>query len=309
MLQFSLARLDYIIDTFPAKRKGSSLSNILRKIVTFSKNPRAAFKSRIIRPLNIKAQEFRKYLATKGIPFIPEPPIWQFPEGFSVHSIGKTGVRVVDNFLSEEEAREVISLYGLAVSRSTVIGPGGNSMTHDYRTSSDSLIAIDSSPLIESLTYRAATLFGLPVSHAENFSLTRYQHGEYYKGHFDHDGSMKADRLYTLLIYLNSLTPEEGGGTCFEKLNLVAQPVCGRAVVWNNSDLGRVRLPESYHSALPILKEGAEKWVAQLWFRSYRNSSTRPAARSALPAGVQLEASTPLPPNVFLQDTLTVKHD
>jgi len=244
MLQ-CLARLAYIIDTLPAKRGGSSLIQILRKIANFSKHPRATFKSRVIRPLKVKALEFRKYLATKGIPYIPEPPIWQFPDGFSVHSVGNTGVRVVDNFLSEEEAREVISLYGLAVSKSTVIGPGGNSITHDHRTSSDTLIAIDSSPLVESLTYRAATLFGLPVSHAEIFSLTRYQHGEYYKGHFDHDGSMKADRLYTLLIYLNGLTPEEGGGTCFEKLNLVVQPVCGRAIVWNNSDLGRVRLPES----------------------------------------------------------------
>jgi prolyl 4-hydroxylase len=301
--------MGYIIDILPAKREGSSLSQILRKAVTFLKNPRAVFKSRIIRPLNRKAQEFRKYLSTKGIPYIPEPPIWQFPEGFSIHSIGKTGVRVVDNFLSEEEAREVISLYGLAVSRSTVIGPGGNSMTHNYRTSSDTLIAMNSSPLIESIIYRAATLFGLPVSHAETFSLTRYQHGEYYKGHFDHDGSMNADRLYTLLIYLNDLTPEEGGGTCFEKLNLVAQPVCGRAVVWSNSDLDRVRLPESYHASQPILKEGAEKWVAQLWFRSYRKSSIRPAARSAPPAGIQLNASTALPPGVYLPDTLTVKHD
>ena len=283
------------------------MSTILRKIGTFFKNPRAVFKSRVVRPLRRKSLEFRKYLATKGIPYIPQAPIWQIPDGFSVYSVGKTGVKVVDNFLSEEEALQVISLYGPAVSRSTVIGPGGDSITHDYRTSSDTLIATDSSPLIQSITYRAATLFGLPVSHAETFSLTRYQYGEYYKGHFDHDGSMKADRLYTLLIYLNGLTPEEGGGTCFEKLNFVAQPVCGRAVVWKNSDLNRVRLSESYHSALPILKEGAEKWVAQLWFRSYRQTSTRPAARSAPPAGIPLEASTPLPSGVFLPDTLTVR--
>jgi len=254
------------------------------------------------------ALRIRKYLATKGIPNVPAPPIWQFPEGFSVHSIGQTGVRVVDNFLSKEEARALIDLYGLTVVRSTVIGPGGQSVIHDYRTSSNAYVSIDSSPLIKLITYRAATLFGLPVSHAETFSLTRYQYGEYYKGHFDHDGSMKADRLYTLLVYLNDLTPEEGGGTCFEKLNLVAQPVCGRAVVWNNSDLSRVRLPESYHSALPVLKEGAEKWVAQLWFRSYRQSSAQPAARSAPVTGVPLAVSTPLPLGVYLPDNLTIEH-
>ena len=70
-------------------------------------------------------------MATKGIPYIPEPPVWQFPEGFTVHAVGQTGVRVIDNFLSEEEAQEVISLYGMEVARSTVIGPGGHSITHD----------------------------------------------------------------------------------------------------------------------------------------------------------------------------------
>jgi prolyl 4-hydroxylase len=284
--------------------EGRSLSQITKKIGTFLDSPQAVFKSRVVWPLSRKNLEFRKYLATKGIPYIPEPPIWQFPEGFSVHSVGQTGVRVVDNFLSKEEAQEVINLYGLAVARSTVIGPGGNSITHDYRTSSDTRISVDSSPLLRSVTYRAATLFGLPVSHAETFSLTRYQHGEYYKGHFDHDGSMKADRLYTLLIYLNDLTPEEGGGTCFEKLNLVAQPVCGRALVWQNSDLGRIRLDSSYHSALPILKEGAEKWVAQLWFRAYPQTNTRPEARSEPAAGVPLQPSSHLPPGVYLPDAL-----
>ena len=284
------------------------MSQITKKVGTLLRNPTAAFKSRVIWPLSRKSLEFRKYLATKGIPYIPDPPVWQFPEGFRVHSIGQTGVRVIDNFLSEEEAREVINLYGLAVARSTVIGPGGHSITHDYRTSSDTRISIESSTLLKSITYRAATLFGLPVSHAETFSLTRYQYGEYYKGHFDHDGSMKADRLYTLLVYLNGLAPEEGGGTCFEKLNLVAQPVCGRAVVWNNSDLGRVRLAESYHSSLPILKEGTEKWVAQLWFRAYRQTNFRPNARTTPSAGIPLKASTPLPPGVHLPESL-VKQD
>jgi Rps23 Pro-64 3,4-dihydroxylase Tpa1-like proline 4-hydroxylase len=281
------------------------MGQALEKPALFLKKLYAIFKSVIHK----KGLQFRKYMATRGIPSVPSPPVWALPEDFSVRSIGNTGVKAIDNFLSAEEAQEIIKLYGQEVSRSTVIGLKNDSITHEYRTSSDVNIVLDSSPLVKSIFYRAATLFGLPVSHAEIFSLTRYQCGEYYKGHFDHDGSIKADRLYTMLIYLNSLSREEGGGTWFEKLNFVAQPVCGRAIVWNNSDLNRVRLDESYHSALPVLKEGAEKWVAQVWFRSYRQNRSKPEPRGAPPAGIPLAASEALPPGVHIPDRLVSEQD
>jgi prolyl 4-hydroxylase len=259
------------------------------------------FLGRLKRALKKRMLLFRKYMSSHRIPRIPEPPVWEYPEGFTVSSIGQTGIRVVDNFLSPEEAQNLIVLHGKSVKRSTVIGPEKNSILHDYRTSSDTFISVDADPLVRATIFRAASLFGLPITHAESFSLTRYRHGEYYKAHLDHDGTMKADRLYTLLIYLNDLSVEDGGGTLFDKLNLIAHPVCGRAVLWVNSDLDKKARGESVHSSLPVLTEGAEKWVAQLWFRSYKfNSRARPIELSDHPAGIPVEQSTPLPTGISI---------
>lgn len=212
-----------------------------------------------------------------------------------MHSVAETGVRLIDNFLSRDEALRIIELHGKAVKKSTVIGPDGSSILHAHRTSSDTLLRPETDPLLKSIILRAASIFGLPPSHAEIFSLTRYQYGEYYKSHRDHDGSIKADRLYTLLVYLNDLDPDEGGETLFNELHFAVQPICGRAVVWNNSDTRRNALKDSLHTALPITREGTEKWVAQLWFRAYKtNSGIRPLERTDPPEGIPLRDASKL---------------
>ena len=260
--------------------------------------------NRIKSKLRAQILRVRRFLSLYQWPRIPEPPLWQFPAGMTILAVGGTGVRVIDNFVSREEARQLIDLYRQQLKRSTVIGPDYKSIRHGYRTSSDALIQlVDADPLVHRIIYRAATMVGLPFSHAERFSLTRYQNGEYYKIHSDHDGSINADRLYTVLVYLSDLAENEGGETMFSKLNLVAQPICGRAVVWPNSYADKSLRPESLHSALPVLVEGAEKWVAQLWFRPYNtNNQTRLPERQDRPAGVPLEQGDALPRGVSLPD-------
>jgi hypothetical protein len=245
----------------------------------------------------------RQRRSTKHIPMIPEPPAWQFPAGFTVRDVGETGVRIVDNFCTAEESAALIEMGRGLVAPSTVIGPGGKSILHDYRTSSDSFIPLGSAdPLILNIVYRAASLLGLPMSHSEKFSLTRYRSGEYYKAHLDHDGTLKADRLYTVLLYLNDLSVEEGGGTLFEKLNLATQPVQGRAVLWVNSDREKRALKQTLHSSLPVTRDGAEKWVAQMWFRNYVvNTKIKPPERADVALGTPLTEAVDLPTGLFVR--------
>jgi len=246
----------------------------------------------------------RQQLSTHNVPVIPEPPVWQFPVGMTVRAIADTGVRIIDGFCSPAEAEALIEIGRDTVRRSTVIGPDGQSIFHDYRTSSDSLIRLaDADPLIVSIAQRAAALLGLPVTHSETFSLTRYGQNEYYKSHLDHDGSIKADRLYTVLLYLNDLADGDGGGTLFHKLNLVTQPVRGRAVIWVNSDTDRKAIPETLHSSLPVVNDNAEKWVAQMWFRAYTVSGdVSPIPRANQPAGKPLSAGNELPRGVSVHE-------
>lgn len=246
----------------------------------------------------------RQRRSAHHIPMIPEPPAWQFPAGFTIKEVGETGIRLVDNFCTAEEAAAIIEIGRQTVSPSTVIGPSGESILHDYRTSSDTFVFLrNADPVLLDIVYRASSLLGLPMSHSEPVSLTRYRSNEHYKAHLDHDGSLKADRLYTVLLYLNDLTVEEGGGTMFEELNIVTQPVRGRAMLWVNSDRNRTPLKETVHSSLPVTRDGAEKWVAQMWFRTYQHSiKARPVERADVPPGTPLTKGANLPNGIFVRE-------
>ena len=119
------------------------------------------------------------------------------------------------------------------------------------------------------IVMRAAMLLGLPVGNVESVYVTRYRAGEYYKAHHDAYEGFDGDRYYTTLIYLNDMEESEGGGTVFEKLNIGVRPKCGRAVIWTNRNPDGSTHAETTHEALPV-NEGTEKWVIQLWFRSYK---------------------------------------
>ena len=171
-----------------------------------------------------------------------------------------------------------------------------------YRTSQTAIVydPYNKDPAVLPLLYRAGMLLGLPYENVETVFVTRYREGEYYKAHEDFYAGFDGDRLYTVLIYLNDLTPEQGGGTVFDKLNIGVSPRCGRAVIWCNTNPDGSHHPETRHEAQPVL-QGAEKWVIQLWFRNYRMIDV-PAENVLTPQterGRPLQGSEELPPGAW----------
>jgi len=246
------------------------------------------------------------FLSRIGYYQAPRLPLANFPDGMSVTRLADTGVTVVDNFCTRDEAEYFIRSRGGEISRSTIVENEKELKFHAGRTSSDAFIRLtNNEENFQNLVFRAASLFGLPVSYCERVSITRYGEGEYYKSHLDYDNSFHADRMYTCLIYLNDLGSDQGGGTWFSRLNLLASPKLGRAVCWVNTDPDGTRHPETLHAALPPKGEGAEKWVIQLWFRGYPWSkrTPTPVARPA-PVGKPLSAADELPAGVSLGDDI-----
>jgi len=233
---------------------------------------------------------------------VPASPLASFPDGLTVTKVANTGLTVVDNFCTAEEAQHFIAQGQGLVERSRIVDENNNLVEHAGRTSHNAFIPVDpKDPVMQAIVFRAASLFGLPISYVEKINFTRYEEGQFYKTHLDFNDSYTADRLYTCLIYLNDLDVEQGGGTWFPSLNLVATPKLGRAVTWMNKNPDGSGHFESHHAALPPKGAGNEKWVIQLWFRPYPYSSyaAEPLAESvatgqalseadALPGGVQL---------------------
>ena len=141
---------------------------------------------------------------------------------------------------------------------------------NDYRTSQTAMVfdPFNKDRAVLPLLYRAGMLLGLPCTNVETVYVTRYGEGEFYKAHEDFYAGFDGDRLYTVLVYLNDLGPDQGGGTVFEKLKVGVNPKRGRAVIWTNTNPDGSYHQETRHEALPV-KNGAEKWVIQLWFRKY----------------------------------------
>lgn len=201
---------------------------------------------------------------------VPLFPLMYLPDGFQVNWAGQTGIAVVDNFCTPDEAQYLISraTKRLSDSRITI----DNRQIKDPYRKSQTAIVFDphnKDPEVVRVAGRAAMLLGVPTDHVESVYVTRYRAGEYYKAHHDAYEGFDGDRLYTVLIYLNDLREEDGGGTIFEKLNIGVRPKCGRAVIWTNTNPDGSHHAETMHEALPV-KGAAEKWVIQLWFRRYK---------------------------------------
>jgi hypothetical protein len=213
----------------------------------------------------------RGYLLAKLFgPNVPLFPIAFLPDGFRITHGGKTGLSIVDNFCTPAEAGYLIDCARdkLRDSRITI---NNKRIKDDYRTSQTALVLDNKfkDPRILPLIYRASMLLGVPYSNVESVYVTRYREGEYYKAHQDFYAGFDGDRLYTVLIYLNDLEPDQGGTTVFSKLNIGVKPKLGRAVVWTNTNPDGSNHEETSHEAMPVTN-GGEKWAIQLWFRKYK---------------------------------------
>lgn len=243
------------------------------------------------------------YRAKVQAPSVPLNPLPYLPSGFAVQQVGNTGLRVVDNFVTAAEAQYLIESARDKVAPSRVI-LDGKAVLKPGRTSSHAIVFHRNyqEPAILPLLARGAALAGVPMDHAEAVYVTRYQAGEYYRGHFDTSADfLSGDRLCTILIYLNDLNEEQGGATYFRDLNVAVKPKLGRAVCWTNTNPDGSIHPETIHAAMPPEGEGTEKWVTQLWFRPYRMHRLHDSLEPLQTApGRPLDGSEALPPGTWM---------
>lgn len=217
----------------------------------------------------------------------------------------------VENFLSPLEVAHILQVAGgVKLGRSSVgdIGPGSEnqeiveSSVADTRTSLNSWLPRESSPIFDAIYRRAADLMRIDEallrnrgdeerpewptkkSIAESLQLVHYSDGQKYTAHHDfgfsdlgededssdpQSGFAQGTRFATLLLYLNS-EGLEGGETTFPRWanaetfdQLRVKPVEGKAVLFY-SQLSDGNLDDfSQHAALHPRK--GEKWLVNLW--------------------------------------------
>ena len=205
-------------------------------------------------------------------------------------------VLVVDNFLSDDECKELIGVAHDKMAPSTVSGQGDSarSFQEQSRTSSTAWLPTNSHTLAAKLYDRVSELVGIPFrlhKHivVEDLQALRYEVNQHYHTHHDyfdpklHHGFLQGDgrnRFITVLFYLNDV--EEGGETCFPMAGdprpllsysdcgrgLRVPPQAGKAVIFYSLEAKGQRKPglldeSSWHSGCDVKK--GTKWGANYW--------------------------------------------
>ena len=182
----------------------------------------------------------------------------------------------IEDFLSASECEAIIS------AAPPLLKPSKTSDTvSDIRTSATGFLPRDA-PLVVAIFERVENLLsdasggGASTGFAafEDLQVARYEPSQRYEGHFDgadpHDADAETffagggQRVATVLIYLNSLSPSQGGATAFTLEGVTLQPKRGQAVVFFPGFVDGTLDKRLWHEARPAT---CTKWVAQLWVR------------------------------------------
>jgi prolyl 4-hydroxylase len=183
-------------------------------------------------------------------------------------------VIAIPKFLSAFEADAIVNMSKSQVKASTV-GDTDQAREDSTRTSRNTWISRNKSPLTETLFRRAADVLNVDQSllhtnsNVEDIQVVHYVNGQKYDSHHDWGVSgYHESRYITMLMYLtDQADPDAGGETSFPKAGsgggIKVVPVKGDAVLFynlledgNGDDL-------SLHAALPVWR--GEKWLANFW--------------------------------------------
>ncbi|MEM9164486.1 MAG: 2OG-Fe(II) oxygenase [Cyanobacteria bacterium P01_F01_bin.4] len=182
-------------------------------------------------------------------------------------------IYVFEDFINAIEINELINA-AEANLQQALVSTDKSGVVSKGRTGQNCWVGHHQTSVLSQLSNRISKLINIPLDNAESFQLIHYHETQKYSAHYDaweantergqRCMARGGQRLVTCLLYLN--TVEEGGGTCFPKLDMEIRAVRGRMVVFHNCFAGtNQRHPASLHGGLPVIR--GEKWACNLWFR------------------------------------------
>jgi prolyl 4-hydroxylase len=187
---------------------------------------------------------------------------------------------VIEDFLSDFESDAIVKMSKDRLKESSV-GEAGSGIFHsNTRTSLNTWLNKESSPMVSSIFLRAADLLQIDPKllnekgrHiAEDLQVVHYDIGQKYDSHHDWGVSgYPQTRYITLLMYLNDRISDSSGGETSFPLGVQADGTVGFKVrpPKNSAVLFYNLLPDgnadnlALHGALPVNQ--GEKWLANFW--------------------------------------------
>jgi len=174
----------------------------------------------------------------------------------------------IDNFLSDAECLEIISV---SENKKDLFKPSGTTTGNikQYgpgRTSCSLSFKIGECQIIDFVRDKVSNILNINKNQMEAIQLTKYSKGQEYKYHWDYfkDDNVN-QRKKTILIYLNSLSIDDGGATKFYYGDSF-QPKQGLLLWWDNIDDNGKKHINTLHAGRPVTSN-TPKYILTIWVR------------------------------------------
>ena len=178
-----------------------------------------------------------------------------------------TPVNVLENFISPNEANQLIKLGNDRFIRSTVVGDQNIDVG---RTSSTAHFDRAENELIKKIENKVAQMLKVNPNQIEPLQIQRYRKGQEYRPHYDlldANNNSTHDREHTVIIYLNDLEVDNGGATFFPIYKIRVFPHKGRAVHFRNIRTNGSKNLDTLHGGDPILGD-KPKYILSAWIHN-----------------------------------------
>ena len=184
-----------------------------------------------------------------------------------IHSKCLFDVKLLDNFLSDEEIDVIIS-EGVNFEASYV-----TELYLPFVRNSKTCQLLKNTKSYQIIRNKLNKM-GLSKYEVEDLQITKYGVGGFYHGHYDYFDeddmverrylNMTGQRMKTIFAYLKPA--DKGGGTKFTKINKLFQLKKGQAIYWDNCykvNDKYIYHVNSQHEAMPVLE--GEKIGLNIW--------------------------------------------
>ncbi|KAI3432297.1 hypothetical protein D9Q98_003857 [Chlorella vulgaris] len=197
------------------------------------------------------------------------------------------------HFMTDDECDHIIKVASPHIQRSSVVNADGSVTDDPIRTSWGTFLQRGQDEVIYNVEHRLAAWMHVPVEHAEDMQVLKYQNNQTYGAHWDDldldenpaglgGGSV---RVATVMLYLSDA--EFGGETSFPhsrwldkekqtagltfsdcaKDGVAALPRKGNAVLFWNTKPGSGKQDKySMHAGCPVIK--GTKWAGVKWIHA-----------------------------------------
>ena len=169
-----------------------------------------------------------------------------------INYINLKACKIIENFLTFEECDAFLEL-AKGKYEPSKIHSQNESINNRVRSSNTFYCKIPNNKLIIETTKKIIDLLKINSNLLEGLQVTKYEKLENYKLHYDYADGEKFMRKYSIIIYLNNLSKEDGGETHFPLFNTKITPKKGMLIYFDNLFENGVPNNLTIHEGLPVL--------------------------------------------------------